>query len=847
MATVPTSQNSAAPSWNGFRVTVFGGQHDSHIDIGEDYRTIALASLFDRVPQSKSKMAGDAFLASTYNSYDARSHEAQRQHGEFVALVADIDKGDLDLSAIKMAAQAFADGSAWLAYSSAHSRDGDQRWRMVFPLSEPCRFEQWFDAQSALFTFLESSGIPVDHALSRAGQPIYLPNVPEAHKDGTPLRDAAGEPIYYQTAHSGIDVPGVDLRRGIVAGGIAAIRQKRAADDREREALKAEAARRFAEKPRPDSANIITTFNTSTDIATMLTLCDYKQSPRNADDWRSPQQSGETYATRVIDGKWISLSESDASSGLGHKCRTGCFGDAYDLYVHYKHKGDHKEAYRTLGREFRPSNVVQGNFRGDDQDPGYQEVPDWVITGDAEPDYEAADAIEQAAISEDHSMPGAVNVDDWVGRRAPDREFVVHGWIARGHAGLLSGMEGVGKSLAAQQLATCVAVGIPFLGLTVEQTNTAYITCEDDKDELWRRQEAINAMLGITMADLKDKLFLRSWLGEQNNELGTFDVAGRITVSERFKQVEWEADKYEQGFMVLDNAAHLFSGNENARHDVAAFLGLLERLSQRRNGAALLLAHPNKQFAQGNSQGNEYSGSTGWSAHVRNRLFLDYRGKPEDGSPADDDERILRKSKANYGKRGEEIVFRWQDWAFVRPEDLGQDRARQIAEINLVNAENERFIECLKKKISERVNVSVRSAASNYAPRVFAKMPSAGGMKVEQFERAMERLLHLEIIVGEGGVFQRGNRVWAMGIVMNGGAQTPSNSAQSAAQSPHKAAHKPCTDPASTTHKAALYTPLPPKGGTLEGVSPQGDDPENWNDNPALGRDYGPDDWGHGA
>ena len=254
MATV---HSNAAPSWNGFRVTTFAGQHDSHIDTGEDYRTITLASIFESKPQAKPKMAGNAFLASSYHNYDARSHEAQRAHGSFVALVGDIDKGNLALAAIQSAAEAFSDGSAWLVYSSAHSRDGDQRWRIVFPLDEPCQLEQWFDAQTALFTFMEASGIPMDHALSRAGQPIYLPNVPAAYKDGTPLRDEAGEPIYYQSAHSGLDAVGLDLRRGIVAGGIASLRQKRAADDREREALKAEAAKRYAAKPRQDGANII--------------------------------------------------------------------------------------------------------------------------------------------------------------------------------------------------------------------------------------------------------------------------------------------------------------------------------------------------------------------------------------------------------------------------------------------------------------------------------------------------------------------------------------------------------------------------------------------------------------
>lgn len=469
------AQHDAAPPWNGFHVTTFAGQHDSHLETGEDYRTITLASVFTGRPQAKSKMVGDAILASSYHSYDARSHEAQRQRGSFVVLVGDIDKGDLSLPVIRDAVEAFADGAAWLIYSSAHSRDGDQRWRLVFPLCDACGFDQWVDGQEALFTFMESRGVPMDHALSRAGQPIYLPNVPMAYKDGTPLRDGSGAPIYYQSVHSGLDAPGLDLSCGIVAGGIAAIRQKRAADDRERDALKAEAARRFAAKPRQDGAGIIETFNASTSVETMLTLCDYQQSPRNGDDWRSPQQTGDTYATRVIDGKWISLSASDAASGLGSKCKSGCFGDAYDLYVHYKHGGDHKEAYRTLGREQRGANVIRGRFPAeppptDASDPGYLEMPEWANQGQNVPI--AAPAPIESSKSEPFEC---APVDLWARYEAPPLpvgllpSIVERFAVSRGDQ---MGADPAGLAMAA--LTTCAAAICDGIRLQVKRHDSSW-------------------------------------------------------------------------------------------------------------------------------------------------------------------------------------------------------------------------------------------------------------------------------------------------------------------------------------------------------------------------------------
>jgi RecA-family ATPase len=192
----------------------------------------------------------------------------------------------------------------------------------------------------------------------------------------------------------------------------------------------------------------------------------------------------------------------------------------------------------------------------------------------------------------------------------------------------------------------------------------------------------------------------------------------------------------------IDNAAHVFPGNENARHDVAAFLGLLERLSIEIDGAVILLAHPNKQHSQGNKEGNEYSGTTGWSAHVRNRLFLDWT-EAEDGQPVDPDERVLRRSKANYAARGAEIVFRWHQWAFVRPDDLPPDRAKELAEAVQLAGDNEIFLRCLRTRNEQERPVSESPSSRTYAPRIFAKMAEAKGLREQRFEAAMERLFRV--------------------------------------------------------------------------------------------------------
>lgn len=342
-------------------------------------------------------------------------------------------------------------------------------------------------------------------------------------------------------------------------------------------------------------------------------------------------------------------------------------------------------------------------------------------------------------------LPGTACPSEWSHGTAPARRFIIPGWVVSGSCGLLSGQEGVGKSLLAQQMATCAALGMTFLGLEMVQCNAVYITCEDPMDELQRRQENINAVLGITMDDLAGKLLLVSLKGHQGNELAIFDQQGRISITKRFKQIEKRCVDFAARLVFLDNAAHLFTGNENARHEVAVFLGVLESLSEAVDGAVVLLAHPNKQHAQGNKQGNEYSGSTGWSAHVRNRLFLDWATKDAEGNILGEDGRVLRKSKANYGKKGEEINFRWHEWAFVRDEDLPPSVASELREVSRANFVNEVFLSCLRQRNEEQRAVS-ENPSRTYAPSIFERMPEARGCTKEELEEAMNRLFRIKRI-----------------------------------------------------------------------------------------------------
>ncbi len=341
-------------AWTVRTVPVFAGQHDTHIDTGEDYGTCTLADIFTMEPGSQPKGKGLGFIPSTYNGHDARTHAVQREHGTFVALTGDIDKGDHPLPVIERLVRQFAGNAAWLIYSSPHARHGDRRWRVIVPLDVPAPFALWHDAQGAFFAFMEARGIDMDHALSRASQPVYLPNVPPVHQaSGEPLRDRDGAPLHYQRATTGIDALGLLLDHGPIAAGLAEMRARQEADDRDRQRLRAEAERRRASQAQARGESPIDRFNRANGLSDLLVSYGYVQSPRDAEDWRSPLQTGSTHATRVMGDKWVSLSASDTAAGLGARSASGCYGDAFDLFAHFEHEGDRTAALRQLHNEHK--------------------------------------------------------------------------------------------------------------------------------------------------------------------------------------------------------------------------------------------------------------------------------------------------------------------------------------------------------------------------------------------------------------------------------------------------------------------------------------------------------------
>jgi len=259
------------------------------------------------------------------------------------------------------------------------------------------------------------------------------------------------------------------------------------------------------------------------------------------------------------------------------------------------------------------------------------------------------------------------------------------------------------------------------------------IFCEDDDDELHRRQDAINKSMDLDYADLENMRWY-SGVGHDNAMHYFMRDDWSWEASEFFQLVHNLASDNGYQLIVLDSLHDLFAGNENNRSEVRKFVQMLHRLALDIDGTVVLSAHPSKA---GRADGSGESGSTAWNNSVRSRLYLSQLGDDEDDEP-DPDIRELARMKSNYSKRGESIKLRWKDGAMVLD---GEPLSGAVGAIQSHNIETV-FMRLLGELTSEKRPVSDNYRAGNYAPKVFFGRPRADreGFNLKEFSRAMEAL-----------------------------------------------------------------------------------------------------------
>jgi RecA-family ATPase len=320
-----------------------------------------------------------------------------------------------------------------------------------------------------------------------------------------------------------------------------------------------------------------------------------------------------------------------------------------------------------------------------------------------------------------------VNPAQLVGKKIPAREWLVDGMVPHGKVTLLSGDGGLGKSLLMQQLMTAAATGRDWLGLRIRPCKAFGLFCEDDNDELHRRQNTICDNMSMSL----EPCFNMQWLSGEGidpvlMEFGSGDV-GKVTplFNELLEYLKW----WEAELVIIDTAADTFAGNEISRIQVRNFINRALRVIATELGATVILtSHPSRA---GISDGTGLSGSTAWNNSVRSRLYLT---RPEDEKNSN--VRLLQMKKSNYGSTEPEIRIVWQNGVFEAVQNnVGQNP--QDRELH----DEAAYLFALKKALEWGHRPSIHKNQPSFAPKLMVTMDETRGINRTRLEEAHNRLL----------------------------------------------------------------------------------------------------------
>lgn len=340
-------------------------------------------------------------------------------------------------------------------------------------------------------------------------------------------------------------------------------------------------------------------------------------------------------------------------------------------------------------------------------------------------------------------------------RTPPERVWALRYWIAMGHAHLLVGVGGIGKSTFLGQLAACLAIARPFIDEIPAPQRVLMWACEDDADEIWRRLLAVATWLDVPLDALAENLHIVPRHG-RDNALFT-NEGGHLRFTLTLNELRAQVHDLGAQVVMLDNLAHMFGADENRRHDVTTFLnGLAGALP----GRALILAgHPSR------AEGSEFSGSSAWENAVRARFYLG-RFLP-DQRPGDADEdsgdavRFLARRKANYSAR-DWRRFRYSDGVLVP--DPVETGGGMVDEIRRKKAERVALDGLAKLKAMDVRAVDAMNSPA-FLPRLLLDYRLADGCTKSDLTGAM-RALMLDGRITRATVGRYSNRSPMQGLIV---------------------------------------------------------------------------------
>jgi hypothetical protein len=316
------------------------------------------------------------------------------------------------------------------------------------------------------------------------------------------------------------------------------------------------------------------------------------------------------------------------------------------------------------------------------------------------------------------------------GKAPPARTWWIQDWLSPAPT-LCAGAGGVGKSLLWQTIGTALATGKEFLGATTPPLKVVMWSCEDDQDEIWRRQLPICEHFGIGLDDLSS-LTMVPRHGADNT---LFELEfGKPTFTSNHLLLREQVNDLKADVLVLDNIGQVYGGQESDRHQVTKFVNGIHGLVIGRPFASVFIGHVAR------AQGSEFSGSAAWENACRMRWYMGTSlpdQKPDDDEqPVDTGVIYLAKRKANYSEKDyRRLKF---DKGLLVPEEFegrrfDQSHQNDIAERVVLSA--------MPKLIAVGVLPTDGKTSGDYLPVQILAKGFAQGHQKKELTAAMNRLM----------------------------------------------------------------------------------------------------------
>lgn len=145
---------------------------------------------------------------------------------------------------------------------------------------------------------------------------------------------------------------------------------------------------------------------------------------------------------------------------------------------------------------------------------------------------------------------------DWASLKdqtPPERDWAVRDWFGMGYPTLFAGQPGLGKTLIAQTVATCLAIGRGYIDYAPKARRVLMLAGEDDQNELWRREIAICEWLGVDFEAVSKNLIIESYA---DRDMTLADVVfGKLAATPFMTELRTQIGDYGAEYVFLDSAA----------------------------------------------------------------------------------------------------------------------------------------------------------------------------------------------------------------------------------------------------------------------------------------------------